>query len=138
VNSIGLSQGQVCFVARHQGTIASTCWAAKQRARIDYLGCEIGLADDEIYIYESYTAPRFRSLNIAAVRGSEMMRHFRDSGYRRFVGVLMPENKAAFRPAEKVAYRRVGVIGYVKLGPWRRFFCRVQPSARSITICRAR
>ena len=129
-----LEKGYKCFVARQDKEIASACWAAIGSARIDYLGCEIRLADDEAYIFESYTAPRFRNINVAAARGNEMVRHFRDRGYSRFIGALMPENKAAFRPAEKVGYRRFGVIGYVKVGPWRRFFCRVSDRARPIVI----
>jgi GNAT superfamily N-acetyltransferase len=114
-----LEKGYKCFVARHNEAIASTCWAAIGSARIDYLGCEIQLADDEAYTYDSYTAPHYRNLNVPAVRGNEMVRHFRDLGYFRFAAVVVPENKAAFRPVEKVGYRRFGVIGYVKLGRWR-------------------
>jgi GNAT superfamily N-acetyltransferase len=130
-------QGQKCFVARHQKIIANTCWAATGTARIDYLSCDISLAGDEVYTYGSYTAPRFRNLNIAAVRGNEMVRYFRERGYRRFVAIVMPENKVAFRPAEKIGYRRIGTLGYVKLGPWRRFFCRVHPPAQGVAICSA-
>jgi hypothetical protein len=132
-----LKQGQKCFTARCQNTIASTCWAATGAARIDYLNREISLAEDEVYTYGSYTAPRFRNLNIAAVRGNQMVRYFRERGYRRFVAILMPENKVAFRPAEKIGYRRIGTIGYIKLGPWQRFFCRVHPPAQGVVICGA-
>lgn len=128
-------QGQKCFVARHRNNIASTCWAATGTARIDYLNCEISLAEDEVYTYGSYTTARFRNLNIPAVRGNEMVLHFRERGYRRFVAILMPENKPAFGPIEKIGYRRIGTLGYVKLGPWRRLFCRVNQPARSVAIC---
>jgi hypothetical protein len=69
------------------------------------------------------------------VRGNEMVRYFRERGYRRFVAILMPENKPAFRPAEKIGYHRIGTIGWVKLGPGRRLFCRVHPPARGVVIC---
>jgi RimJ/RimL family protein N-acetyltransferase len=129
-----LEKGDKCFVARHDGTIAQVGWAATGTARIDYLDCEIKLADDEAYIYGSYTAPRFRNLNIPAVRGNQMVQHFRDLGYFRLISALMPENKPAFRPIEKIGYRRFGVMGYVKVGRWRHDFCRVVPGARSITL----
>jgi hypothetical protein len=129
-----LERGYKCFVARHEKAIASTCWAATGSARIDYLGCEVQLADDEAYTYDSYTASRFRNLNVPAVRGNEMVRHFRDLGYSRFVAVVVPENKAGFRPAEKVGYRRFGLIGYVKLGRWRHIFCHVLSQSRPIVI----
>jgi GNAT superfamily N-acetyltransferase len=129
-----LKRGYKCFVARHQQSIASTCWAAIGSARIDYLDCEIQLAPDEAYTYDSYTAPRFRNLNIAAARGNEMVLHFRHLGYSRFIAAVMPENKAAFRPAEKVGYRRFGTAGYVRLGLWRRLFCRVDGSSRPLVF----
>jgi hypothetical protein len=129
-----LERGYKCFVARQADAIASTCWAAIGSARIDYLGCKIQLADDEAFSYDSYTTPRFRNMNVPAVRGNEMVRHFRDLSYFRFVAVVVPENKAAFRPVEKVGYRRFGVIGYVKLGRWRRFFCRVVSPSRPIVL----
>jgi L-amino acid N-acyltransferase YncA len=124
-----LAAGQWAFVARHEGYIVHAGWAVAEQAWIDYLACQIGLAADEVYQYESFTAPDFRGKNCAAVRVAEMMRYFRDAGYWRMVAVVMPENTPAFRPMEKMGYRPFGVMGYVKIGRWRRNFCRVSRNA---------
>jgi len=122
--------GQVCFVVRHEGRIAHACWAAMRQARIDYLARDIHLAPDEVYVYDSFTAPAFRGQNLSPTRAVQMARHFREKGHRRLIAVIMPENKRAFRPAAKAGYCPLGVMGYIKLGPWRRDFCRVRPGAR--------
>lgn len=119
--------GQQCFVARHDGRIIHAAWSATGRAWIEYLAREIQLASDEAYIYEAYTAPAFRGGHVALFRSAYERRLFRDTGYRRTLAVVMPENQSGSRFMEKAGYRRIGVIGYVKLGPWRWEFCRVKP-----------
>jgi len=125
-----LQQGHICFAARHDARIVSAAWIAAGRVWIDYLTCEIQLARDEAYLYESFTAPGFRGNNIPALRGAYEAQHFRDAGYRRLVAVIMPENKPGLRHAEKAGWNAFGVMGYVKLGPWRWDFCRVDPKSR--------
>lgn len=114
-----LDRGGKCFIARHQGSIVNACWSAEGSVCIDYLGCNLQLTPGEVYVYNNYTDPRFRSRNIAIVRAIEMLRHFRALGYRRLVAVVVPENKAAFRSPEKAGYRQIGVIGYIRIGRWR-------------------
>ena len=121
-----LAAGQRCFVARYEGRMVYASWTATGRALIDYLATEIPLAPDEVYSYEALTSPHVRGLNIAPALYSRIMRHFRDAGYRRVVKAIMPENIPAFRANEKVAARPFGVMGYVKVGLWRRDFCRVR------------
>jgi SAM-dependent methyltransferase/GNAT superfamily N-acetyltransferase len=125
-----LEAGHLCFVARYEGRIVSAAWIATERVWIDYLACEIRLAADEAYLYESFTSPESRGQNIPAVRATHEAQHFRDAGYRRLVAVIMPENTPALRHAEKAGWHPFGMMGYVKLGPWRWDFCRVKPNAR--------
>jgi SAM-dependent methyltransferase/GNAT superfamily N-acetyltransferase len=121
-----LAAGQLCFVARHEGRIIHARWATTRRAWIDYLACEIRLAPDEVYTFESFTDPSFRGQNVAPAQGMESLRYFRDAGYRRLLAAVVPENKPAFHPLEKLGYRRLGVIGYLKVGPWRYDSCRIK------------
>jgi len=125
-----LEAGHFCFVARHQGYIVAAGWVATRRAWVEYLACEIQLAQDEVYVYELLTSPRFRSQNIDTLTTIRMFAYCRDAGYRRQIGVTVPENRPAMRVAEKTGFIRCGVMGYVKLGPWRWDFCRLEPNAR--------
>jgi hypothetical protein len=125
-----LEKGHVCFAAWHDGRIVSAAWLATGRVWIDYLARDMHLAADEAYLYESFTTRGFRGHNIPALRGSYEARYFRDAGYRRLVAVIAPENGPALRHAEKAGWNVFGMMGYVKLGPWRRDFCRVDPASR--------
>jgi GNAT superfamily N-acetyltransferase len=115
-----LARGGRCFLSRHQGSIVNACWTAEGPVWIDYLGCGMELARDEVYVYNNYTDPRFRGRNISAVRAAVMLRHFRELGYRRMIAVVVPENKAAFRSPDKAGYRPIGAIGCIRIGPWRK------------------
>lgn len=120
-----LKAGQWCFTARHAGRIVHACWAVTGRAWVEYLDREVQLSRNEVYIYESYTSPAFRGQNISSVRGIQMLRYFKKSGYWRMIAVIYPENKPGIRPAEKLGYHLFGLMGYYQIGPWRYDFCRV-------------
>ncbi len=120
-----LAAGQQCFTARHEGRLVHVCWVATHRAWIGYLQREIALAPDEAYIYDAFTAPDWRGQNISPARSAHMQRALWAAGTRRLLTVIMPENRPAFRPPAKTGYRPIGVLGYVRLGPWRRDFGRL-------------
>lgn len=114
-----LKRGHKCFVLRSSNVIAHACWAGIGTARMEYLDCEIRLADTTAYLYGSFTAGQFRKLNLATVAYLEMARHFRELGFRRLAAVVVPHNRAALGPVRKAGYRRLGVIRSVKIGSWR-------------------
>jgi RimJ/RimL family protein N-acetyltransferase len=121
-----LDQGHRCFAAWHEDRIVHAGWAATRAAWIEYLGCEFPLGPGDVYQFDSYTAPEFRGLDLAAARVAWMARFFRDTGFRRLLAVVWPENRRAFRPLEKVGYRRSGWMRVLRLGRWHRviYSCR--------------
>jgi GNAT superfamily N-acetyltransferase len=127
-----LADGQRCFVARYEGRLVHGSWVATQRAWIEYLAIEIQLAVDEAYSYESFTAADVRGHGIAEVRSKHMQRVLRDAGCSRLVAVIVPENRAAVRAGHKAGFHPFGVMGYIKIGPWRKVFCRIDRGARPI------
>jgi hypothetical protein len=129
-----LEQGHLCWLARSEGTMVHTIWAAIGSAWIRYLECEIRLAADEAYIYESYTAPPFRRLNINAARAGVMVRYFRDRSFVRLLALVMPENPAGIRATVSAGYRAAGVIRRVNVGSWQRYFSRPIPCARPVIL----
>ena len=120
-----LDEEEWCFAVWHEQQIVHVAWAVTRRVTIYYLSTVIELAPDEVYIYDIVTAPSFRRLGVASVRGVEMMRYFRDRGYRRLLGVISAADRSAFR--ENLGYRRIGVMGYIGLGPWWHRLCRMEP-----------
>jgi hypothetical protein len=129
-----LEQGHQCWVARSKGTIVHAIWAATGSAWIRYLECEIRLAPDEAYIYESFTAPDFRRMNVNAARANVMMRYLRDHSFVRLLALVMPENPAGMQATIGSGYHGAGVIGRVSVGTWQRFFCRLVPGARPVIL----
>jgi hypothetical protein len=119
-----LDQEHRCFAVWQDREIIHAAWVATGRVTIEYLSREIALALDEVYVYDSVTAPAFRGRGASPVRAVALGEHFRVLGYRRLLTAVHPENWVGFRPLEKLGTRRVGVIGYVGLGRWRWQFCR--------------
>ncbi len=129
-----LERGHVCFVARREGAMVHSIWAAIGSACIGYLDSEIQLAPDEAYIYGSYTTPSLRRLNINAARAVVMARYFRERSFVRFLALVMPENPAGVGATVKSNYHHAAVIGRVKIGPWRRDFHRFVPGIRPVIL----
>ena len=119
-----LSCGHLCFAAWHDGQIVHAAWGATRRAPIDYLSHEIELSPDEVFVFDSFTAPASRGRNLSPLRAVVMGRHYHERGYRRVLTAVHPENRVGFRPLEKVGTRPVGLIGYVGVGPLRWHFYR--------------
>lgn len=121
-----LDAGHCCFVARYLGRLVASSWAASTGAWMHYLACEVQVASDEVYIYDSFTRSDCRGRGVSPAIGIEMLHHFRAAGYRRAVRTISPENRASLQAVGKTGYRPYGVMGYVKVGPWRRDFYRTQ------------
>lgn len=113
-----------CFVARHDGRIIAASWAATQRAWIFYLDCEVQMTQDDVYVYDSFVMPNFRGQSIFPAIRAEMIRYFLAAGYHRMVTGITPENKSSLRAVWKTGFRPVGMMGRIKIGPWRWDFCR--------------
>lgn len=119
-----LEAGDWCFVVRHQGQMICARWATVQRVWSDYLSCELRLAEGEVYSYDLFTKPEFRGHAVSPAASAEMLRYFCAAGYRRMVVTISPENRPSLRSVTKTGYRPYGVMGYVKIGPWKRYFYR--------------
>ena len=118
------NRGDRCFVARHDGHVVSARWITDGRAWVEYLGRDLELDEDEVYLYETYTAPEYRGLAVSAAAGTRLAGALAAEGRRRIVGGVVPENSAALRTAAKTGFKEAGRAGFVRLGPWRHDFTR--------------
>jgi hypothetical protein len=121
-----LNNGHMCFLVRDSNSIVHTCWVAVGTAHLGYLDCEIEMAPGVVYVYGSFTNHAHRNMNLATLRGVFMERHLLKLGFQRAVAVIVPENKAALRRVQKGGYRNFGLIGFLAIGSWRRYFCRAK------------
>ncbi len=126
-----LDEGQQCFAVWHDRRIIHAAWGVTERAAIAYLSTELPLGPDEVYVHDAFTSPAFRGLGASPARLREMVRYYRDRGYRSLLGAVSPENQPSLKLSEKIGgYRHIGLIGYIGLGPWRHIFCRIARSER--------
>jgi ubiquinone/menaquinone biosynthesis C-methylase UbiE/ribosomal protein S18 acetylase RimI-like enzyme len=121
-----LASGQICFLVREHGQIIHNTWVATGRLRIDYLDCEIKVANNTLYVFEAYTSPDFRGRSISSIRSFALEKYCHEQGYKRLLAVVWPENPAVYRSLEKAGYTIVGRAGYRGAGRFRRHFCRYQ------------
>ena len=66
--------------------------------------------------------PALRGRGVSGAASTRLAHALADEGCRRILAGVLMENRAGKRAYEKAGYRRVGRIGYVGLGPWRRAF----------------
>jgi ribosomal protein S18 acetylase RimI-like enzyme len=122
--------GDTCFVARHEGTVVASCWAATRRARAGYVGWDVDLPEGVVYLYDAYTAPAHRGAGVAKALCLYQLRHLRAAGLTRATRMTLPWNRPALRLHTGCGFRVVGVRGRLELGAWRHDFERLPRAAR--------
>lgn len=115
-----LDLGHHCFAIFCDATMVHAAWAATGRAYVPYLRRDLLLAPEDLYIYDSYTAPAYRGLGLAPLRHHHMRRHYRGLGLRRAVGVIAVENRAGLRVMDRLEFRRIGLYTCWRFGRWQR------------------
>jgi GNAT superfamily N-acetyltransferase len=113
-----------CFGAWHDGRLVSARWVASGSAEIEYLGRVLALAEGEVWISDTFTDPAYRGHDVSPAAGAALARALAAEGVVRQLGGVLPENPLGVRAYEQAGYRRVGTVGYLRIGPWRRDFVR--------------
>ena len=119
-----LASGRRCFVLRHQGRIASVCWATTMSCPSPYLRRDVILAVGDVYFTDAWTDPALRGRALAHALCLEQLRHFRDLGFRRALRGTVPENPSALRAHAKSGFRPTALLVSLRIGRWQRDFDR--------------
>lgn len=114
-----LERRHVCYVARHEGRIVTSCWIATERAWVEYLGAWIRLASSVGYLYELYTPPEYRAQNLGRAMFPVVFRYFRGFPVPCVLAAFNPENRIQL-VFSRLGFRPVATVGVVRIGPWRR------------------
>jgi acetyltransferase (GNAT) family protein len=125
-----LEKGDACIAAWLDDEIVSAGWYSFGIARVDDIDRELVLAPGEIYGYDLYTSEGLRGLGVASQRGHWAAHHFRTCGYERVVAGLAPQNLPVQGPTRMLGYDTLGRAGFVRLGPLRRDFIRLEGGTR--------
>jgi GNAT superfamily N-acetyltransferase len=129
-----LQHGQICFTAWQEGSVVGAVWAATGQAYIEYVDCSIALDPDQVYVYNAFTRLSHRGQHIARERALFVAQYLQRAGYRKLLGAVMPENKAALRAPNDVGARHIGWLRRYQFGPWRRFSLKVKPGDRAFRL----
>jgi GNAT superfamily N-acetyltransferase len=106
-----LRSGQLCFTVRYEGKIIDAGWATTCPFWSGYLEHEISPASDGFLHFDAFTLPSFRNRHVETARIAEMLRHFRNRGYRSALATAVPENAYGLRLLEECGYRPSGSWG---------------------------
>ncbi|HXJ84500.1 MAG TPA: GNAT family N-acetyltransferase [Candidatus Methylomirabilis sp.] len=116
--------GDRCLAARLDGQLVGAMWASVHRPRVQFLQRDVPHVAGDVYLFDAYVAAAARGQSIAPRMSDELLRHFQKAGSRRAIRGTAPENTPALRAHAKAGFRPYALIGYVKLGSWRRDFYR--------------
>lgn len=117
-----LARGHRCRTLRRGARIVHAGWLARGVADVPYLeGCLV-LAPEDLYSYDSFTAPDWRGRGLAPARHLDLLRGGADPGARRLLTVVAIENRSGLRVFAKLGYRTLGGYTVARLGPWRRWW----------------
>ena len=119
-----LERGSLCYVARVRERIVSCGWYHPREAWIEDLDRRFELPPDCVYLYDGHTSPELRGRGISWARATATWADLRRQGFRRGVAFVVAGNRSSDRASAKAGWRRFGVAGQVRLGPWRLEFVR--------------
>lgn len=114
-----LEAGHLCYASWYRGRIVDTSWCATGRGPVDYLGRNIVIGDGDVFIFDSYTNPRFRGFNLFMAKFSHVFQTSADLGYRRNTGVVAVENRTSATVLMRLGCEVAGLYSSAGLGPYR-------------------
>jgi len=122
-----LTEGQVCFAAKHEGRIVAATWIQTGFAdSTGPLGRGFPLRADEAYGHSAFTVPEYRGNRIMPELNDFALKWLAQLGFRRLVILVDQHNGSALNADHRAGFRRVGSVGYLEMLGWRWSFCSVR------------
>jgi hypothetical protein len=118
-----LAAGHVCWIGVLGDRIVQCCWIGIGRAHIDYLDADLVLPPRVGYLYDLYTEPGLRGLNLHRAMYPHVFRSFESWDPLAVCAAFHPENRIHLI-FERLGFRPVAVIGYAGIRGWRRLLYR--------------
>ena len=81
----------VCYGAFVDGRLVQACWIATERAYIDYLKAEIRMPSGVGFLYDLFTVPENRGLNLHRAMWPHVFRYFSGPGPYYVLAAFHPE-----------------------------------------------
>ncbi|WP_424565408.1 GNAT family N-acetyltransferase [Thiogranum longum] len=124
-----MAAGNRCYAALCNGEIASVSWIAEKQGYLEMIGYRFPLESDEIYMFDSFTAKRYRGKRLVPALYSRLTEHYRAGGYRTVITLIVPENKSNITSRTRSGFKQTGSVTQLKLGSfcWYRFHGECRP-----------
>jgi GNAT superfamily N-acetyltransferase len=91
---------------------------------LPYLDRFLRLGPGDSLVYDTRTLPSSRRLRLGAELVSAAVERARRQGATRLVGLVAAWNRASLGWAEHLGWKRLGTVGYRRVGLRRRYFAR--------------
>jgi ribosomal protein S18 acetylase RimI-like enzyme len=114
-----LARGCRCHVASRGQRILAATWTFEGRGLVEHLGRPLELDDDQVYLFNSYTAPEARGSRCHGALAAKILAEYRDRGFRSAVTMVEPHNRSGMRSRHRSGFRRTGTVIRLRVGPWR-------------------
>lgn len=125
--------GEYLFVVRHDGRVAGATWVTTDRAYIEYVDQEVRLTPRVGYLYDLYVRPEYRGKGLDRALYSYLFRYFTAEQCATLMATANLENRTEllFR---RIGFERAALIGYYRLGPFKRHFARPEPGQTVLAL----
>ncbi len=108
-----IQKGQRAFALCRGGEVGAFCWM--DPVRCSYAGEGFQLQDDEIYLYDIFTALELRGMNLAPLLSSLYSKQLHQEGYRHVYSVVDAWNKPSLNYIRKIGARAERKNLYINL-----------------------
>ncbi|WP_119459249.1 hypothetical protein [Rhodospirillaceae bacterium SYSU D60014] len=119
-----LEAGHRCFVAFVEDRPASVVWVAVDSVRVEFFSRTLFFGEGEIYLYNAYTDPANRGAHLQPLLIAAILSRYQAGGFVRAFSLIGLHNRPKITVCERAGFRRLGYLGQVRLGPFRRDFFR--------------
>lgn len=117
-----------CVLGRREGRPVAASWLASSKIFLEYLNCEILPVPDALYVYDNFVDPDYRGRKAFDSVTLARQALACERGYRRFFGILLPENRSSVRRVERYGRPVLGTLEHFRLGPLEHHRLRFDPS----------
>lgn len=114
------------FFVRHEGRVAGATWITINRAYIEYLDREVQLNHLVAYLYDLYVRPEYRGKGFDRALYTYLFGYFTPEQCSTLMATANLENRTQLL-FERIGFRRSALLGYYRLGPFKRHFTRLEP-----------
>jgi ribosomal protein S18 acetylase RimI-like enzyme len=107
-----LERDEHLWTAQQEKKILSYCWTTCDPVEIGEVRRIISPRDDEIYLYDAFTFPEYRGLNLYPALLRHILEHSRQQGLRRALIFVLSDNVASIRGVQKAGFREFQRVTY--------------------------